>query len=81
MSDGLRVLVVSPYPPSRLAGGPIRLHGLITGLPARHAVSLVAFARRGQDGVPPEVRERCEDVVIVPNERREMWSGKAVDYA
>jgi polysaccharide biosynthesis protein PslH len=70
--DGLRVLVVSPYPPSRLAGGPIRLHGLITSLPPRHAVSLVAFARRGQDDVPPEVRERCDDVVIVPNERRDI---------
>jgi glycosyltransferase involved in cell wall biosynthesis len=71
VSDGLRVLVVSPYPPSRLAGGPIRLHGLITSLPASHAVSLVAFARRGQD-VPPEIRERCADVVIVPNERRDI---------
>jgi glycosyltransferase involved in cell wall biosynthesis len=71
MSDGLRVLVVSPYPPSRLAGGPIRLHGLVTSLPAPHSVSLVAFGRRGQDDLPPEIRDRCDDVVIVPNERRE----------
>jgi glycosyltransferase involved in cell wall biosynthesis len=72
VSDGLRVLVVSPYPPSRLAGGPIRLHGLVTSLPAPHRVSLIAFARRGQDDVPAEIRERCDDVVIVPNERRDI---------
>ncbi len=72
VSDALRVLVVSPYPPSRLAGGPIRLHGLVTSLPAPHSVSLVAFARRGQDDVPPEIRERCDDVVIVPNQRRDI---------
>jgi len=72
MLDRLRVLVVSPYVPSRLAGGPIRVHGLITSLPAPHAVSLLAFAQRGQRDVEiaTEIRERCDEVVIVPNERR-----------
>lgn len=72
MLDRLRVLVVSPYVPSRLAGGPIRVHGLITSLPAPHSVSLLAFAQRGQQNVEvaTEIRERCDDVVIVPNERR-----------
>jgi glycosyltransferase involved in cell wall biosynthesis len=70
--DRLRVLVVSPYVPSRLAGGPIRVHGLITSLPAPHSVSLVAFAQRGREDVevPTEIRRRCDEVVIVPNERR-----------
>jgi len=72
VSDALRVLVVSPYVPSRLAGGPIRVHGLITSLPAPHSVSLLAFAQRGHedDEVAAEIRERCDEVVIVPNERR-----------
>src|SRR3954471_13323800 len=69
--DGLRVLIVSPYPPSRLAGGPIRLQGLVTSLPPPHTVSLLAFARRGQD-VPAEVQRRCDEVVIIPNERRDI---------
>jgi glycosyltransferase involved in cell wall biosynthesis len=70
--DRLRVLVVSPYVPSRLAGGPIRVHGLITSFPAPHSVSLVAFAQRGREDVEvaTEVRRRCDEVVIVPNERR-----------
>jgi polysaccharide biosynthesis protein PslH len=70
--DRLRVLVVSPYVPSRLAGGPIRVHGLITSFPAPHSVSLLAFAQRGHeaDPVAVDVRERCDEVVIVPNERR-----------
>jgi polysaccharide biosynthesis protein PslH len=68
----LRVLVVSPYLPSRLAGGPIRVHGLITSLPAPHTVSLLAFAQRGQQRaeVATEIRDRCDEVVLVPNERR-----------
>jgi glycosyltransferase involved in cell wall biosynthesis len=71
MADRLRVLVVSPYVPSRLAGGPIRVHGLITSLSESHDVSLLAFAQRGAEAeVPTEVRERCDEVVIVPNERR-----------
>jgi glycosyltransferase involved in cell wall biosynthesis len=72
MSEGLRVLVVSPYVPSRLAGGPIRVHGLITSLPEPHSVSLLAFAQRGHQNVEvaTEIRERCDEVVIVPNERR-----------
>ncbi|HJW48323.1 MAG TPA: hypothetical protein VJ726_02785, partial [Candidatus Limnocylindria bacterium] len=72
MLDRLRVLVVSPYVPSRLAGGPIRVHGLITSFPAPHSVSLLAFAQRGHQAAPvaAEVRERCDEVVIVPNERR-----------
>jgi glycosyltransferase involved in cell wall biosynthesis len=72
VSEGLRVLVVSPYVPSRLAGGPIRVHGLITSLPAPHSVSLLAFAQRGHQNVEvaTEIRERCDEVVIVPNERR-----------
>ena len=48
------------------------MHGLITSLPAPHSVSLLAFAQRGHQNVQvaPEIRERCDEVVIVPNERR-----------
>ena len=72
MPDRLRVLVVSPYLPSRLAGGPIRVQGLITSLSESHDVSLLAFSQRGAENadVPAEVREHCDEVVIVPNERR-----------
>lgn len=72
MSEGLRVLIISPYLPSRLAGGPIRVQGLITSLSAAHEVSLLAFGQRGAKGtdVPAEVRRRCAEVVVVPNDRR-----------
>jgi glycosyltransferase involved in cell wall biosynthesis len=72
VSEGLRVLVVSPYLPTRLAGGPIRVHGLLTSLSASHAVSLLAFAQRGNEDVEvaAEIRRRCDEIVIVPNELR-----------
>jgi glycosyltransferase involved in cell wall biosynthesis len=72
MADGLRVLVVSPYLPSRTAGGSVRIHGLVTSLAASCSVSILAFAQ-GADGnvaVAPEIRKRCEAVVVVPNEYR-----------
>ena len=74
MSDGLRVLFVSPYLPSRTAGGRVRLHGLLTSLPASCRVSLIAFAPRdgGAVGVDDEIRERCDEVVVVANEFREI---------
>jgi len=72
VSDGLRLLIVSPYLPSRTAGGPVRVHGLIRGLPASCSVSLLAFAQGASADVEvaPEIRERCEEIVIVPNEYR-----------
>jgi glycosyltransferase involved in cell wall biosynthesis len=72
VSSGLRVLVVSPYLPSHGAGGPVRLRGLVNGLPAPHRVSVVAFAPRpvAPADIDREVRARCEEVVVVPNERR-----------
>ena len=76
--DGLRVLVLSPYLPSRTAGGPVRLHGLLTSLGAWCRVSLLAFAPRVTGGVDidPEIRERCESVVVVPNEFRGIAGGR-----
>jgi glycosyltransferase involved in cell wall biosynthesis len=70
--DGLRVLVVSPYLPSRTAGGPVRVHGLVTSLPTSCSVSLLAFTpgASGSVEVAPEIRKRCDEVALVPNEFR-----------
>lgn len=70
MSERLRILVVSPYLPSRRSGGPVRLHGLLTGLPASHSVSILSFTS-GANGIvaaPAEIRERCDEIVAVPND-------------
>lgn len=57
-----------------MAGGPVRVRGLVTSLAASCSVSVIAFAppsRRDAD-VDQETRERCEEVVVVPNEYREI---------
>jgi glycosyltransferase involved in cell wall biosynthesis len=73
LAERLRVLMVSPYLPSRLAGGPIRVRGLLTNLAGSHSVSFIGFRPLGKrSDVAPEIRERCDDVVIVPNDRREI---------
>jgi glycosyltransferase involved in cell wall biosynthesis len=72
MTAGLRVLVVSPYLPSTGAGGPVRLKGLVMGLPSAHRVSVVAYAPRPVEPstIDGDVRARCDEIVVVPNERR-----------
>jgi glycosyltransferase involved in cell wall biosynthesis len=73
VSDGPRVLVVSPYLPSRVAGGPVRVRGLITSLAASTSVSLLAFApTTSRVDVDADIRRRCEAVVVVPNEFRQI---------
>jgi glycosyltransferase involved in cell wall biosynthesis len=71
--DGLRVLVASPYLPSRVAGGPVRVRGLITSLAASTSVSLLAFApATSRVEVDADIRERCDAVVVVPNDFRQI---------
>ncbi|MGH2490350.1 MAG: glycosyltransferase [Candidatus Limnocylindria bacterium] len=69
--DRLRILVVSHFVPSRQSGGRVRLRGLLHGLAASHAVSLLAFVPPGGEDADTieAARGYCDEVVIVPNER------------
>jgi glycosyltransferase involved in cell wall biosynthesis len=67
----LRILSLSPYLPSRRSGAPVRLLGLLRRLAESHAVSLLSFVPASQDNAPAldAVREYCEEVAVVPNDR------------
>jgi glycosyltransferase involved in cell wall biosynthesis len=65
----LRILFVSAYLPSRVAGAPVRFLGLLSALARTHSVSVLAFAP--ETSMAAESAEQtggyCEEVVTVPN--------------
>ena len=66
----MKILFVSPYLPSRRAGSPVRLRGLMTNLAKSHSLSIVSLVRPVEDpALLDEVRSYCDDVVTIPNER------------
>jgi glycosyltransferase involved in cell wall biosynthesis len=64
----LRILVVSPYLPSRRSGGHVRLRGLVSNLAESHDVSILAFADPTAEGqvAPVEIPQSVAEVVTVP---------------
>lgn len=66
----LRILVVSPYLPSRTAGGRVRLRGLTTNLARSHAVSILTFADPVAGGrkTRDESLDDVAEVVTVPQD-------------
>jgi glycosyltransferase involved in cell wall biosynthesis len=69
-SEKLRILYVSPLPPSPPRfGAQARIHGLARKLAACHDVTMVTLIDEGFDSAECEraVREYCRDVVLVPN--------------
>lgn len=67
---GLKILFVTPYLPSPPEfGGSRRLHGLMTGLARRHAVSLVSLTTplEQHEHRMKATREYCQEVVAVSN--------------
>ena len=71
MATKLRILFVSAYLPSRIAGAPVRLLGLLSCLARSHAVSLAAFVPPNADlaGAIEAIRGSCEEIVMVRNDR------------
>jgi glycosyltransferase involved in cell wall biosynthesis len=70
VTDRLRILVLSPYVPSRSSGGPVRLHGLVMGLPEWCDVTVLAFESgiQERDLATRAVRERCREIVTIRND-------------
>jgi glycosyltransferase involved in cell wall biosynthesis len=66
----MRILVVSPYLPSRRSGGPVRVRGLLRSLSAEHAVTLLAYESVAAEHVASveEARAFCGEVVTVRDE-------------
>jgi glycosyltransferase involved in cell wall biosynthesis len=67
----MRILFVSGYLPSRVAGAQVRFLGLLSCLARSHEVSLLSFVPPKADNaaVLESVRGYCETVVTVPNDR------------
>jgi glycosyltransferase involved in cell wall biosynthesis len=66
----MKILFVSPYLPSRRAGSPVRLRGLMTNLAKSHSLSIVSLVRPAEDpALLDEVRSYCDLAVTIPNER------------
>ncbi len=68
----LQVLFVTPYLPSPPRfGGQMRLHGLISGVAARHEVSVLSLVDVNEDQVESvrETEAYCRRVLTVPNRR------------
>jgi glycosyltransferase involved in cell wall biosynthesis len=73
LSRPLDILFVTPYLPSPPQfGGARRLHGLMTELAQRHAVSVCSLLNTAEMHAHPEsiraTSEYCKEVVTVPNE-------------
>jgi polysaccharide biosynthesis protein PslH len=65
----MKILFVSPYLPSRRAGSPVRLRGLMTNLARSHALSIVSLVRPAEDSaLLEEVRGYCDEVVPITND-------------
>jgi len=71
VSNRIRALFLSPYVPSRSSGGPVRLHGLLMGLPDTCEVTVLAFESgiRERDTPTRAALERCREIVTIPNDR------------
>jgi glycosyltransferase involved in cell wall biosynthesis len=70
LPERLRILYVSPMPPSPpRAGAQARMHGLISSLARRHEITVLSLFDEDFD---PEdcrrgLRDHCRDVILVPN--------------
>ena len=58
-----------PFPP--MQGTALRNWGIISGLAARHRITLLSFARTAA-AAAPELLAACERVVLVPQPQRNM---------
>jgi polysaccharide biosynthesis protein PslH len=70
MSERLRILSVSPFPPSPPTfGAQRRIQGLLASLARRHDVDAIALAPPNMDAGAAEraMREYCREVVVLPS--------------
>jgi len=70
IAEHLKILYVSPMPPSPpLGGAQARMHGLMTNLARRHDITAICLI--DEDGDVEEcrraMRSYCRDVILVPN--------------
>lgn len=74
MPDGLKLLFLSPFPPSPPTfGAQRRVEGLMAALSRRHHVAGVAVVTTDYDAGVAEraMREYCDEVVLVPTRARD----------